>query len=104
MTDNITLFRSDISVTNTKNDLEKQLIDNYRLTTAEIFYHLPDHPSVLQTFIWQNYDLAPKFPELRDFLGFWGDEIDGKLHSVYVASKEFIETSGLFYTEGEFTV
>jgi len=42
----------------------------YRLTTAEIVYHLPDHPALLQTFIWQKFDLAPGFPELHKFLDF----------------------------------
>ena len=59
---------------------------DYRLTTAENFYHLPDHPGVLQTFIWQNFDLAPQFPELRRFLAFWRRELDGPLHSVRVAT------------------
>ena len=31
----------------------------YRLTTAEIIYHMPDHPSLLQTYVWQEFDLAP---------------------------------------------
>ena len=56
----------------------------YRLTTAEIVYHLPDHPALLQTFIWQKFDLAPDFPELRKFLEFWKENIEGKLHSVNV--------------------
>jgi uncharacterized protein Usg len=56
----------------------------YRLTTAEIIYHLPDHPDLLQSFIWQKFDLAPDFPELRRFLDFWKQNIDGKLHSVKV--------------------
>lgn len=57
----------------------------YRLTTAEILYHLPDHPALLQTYIWQNMDMAPRFPELRRFLDFWSREIEGKLHSIRVA-------------------
>lgn len=57
----------------------------YRLTTAEIIYHLPDHPHLLQSFIWQQLDLAPEFPVLRRFLDFWTHSIDGKLHSVKVA-------------------
>ena len=65
--------------------MQKRL-EGYRLTTAEILYHLPDHPGVLQTFIWQELDLAPLFPVLRKFLDFWEREIDGKLHSVRVAS------------------
>ena len=56
----------------------------YRLTTAEIIYRLPDHPALLQSFVWQKFDLAPDFPELRKFLEFWSREIDGKLHSVNV--------------------
>ena len=67
-----------------------QELQGYKLTTAQIFYHMPDHPSVLQEFIWQKYDLAPKFPKLFKFLDFWDREIDGSLHSVYVAKREII--------------
>jgi uncharacterized protein Usg len=63
---------------------------NYRLTTAEILYHLPDHPAILQTFVWQDYDLAPNFPVLRRFLDFWHRSLEGKLHSVKVASTSII--------------
>ena len=85
-------------------DLEKQLIAQYRLTTAEIYYHLPDYPEILQSYIWQDYDYAPKFPELRGFLDFWEHNIEGKLHSVYVASKKLV-TSGEFQHYGvEFTI
>ena len=56
--------------------LELQL-RGYRLATAEITYRLPDHPSLLQTFVWQHYDLAPEFPELRRFLDFWATHIEG---------------------------
>ncbi len=56
----------------------------YRLTTAEIIYRLPDHPALLQSFIWQKFDLAPEFPELQKFLEFWRQNIEGKLHTVNV--------------------
>jgi uncharacterized protein Usg len=65
--------------------LARQLAD-YRLTTAEILYRLPDHPGILQTYIWQELDIAPRFPVLRKFLDFWHRELDGKVHSVRVAS------------------
>jgi uncharacterized protein Usg len=65
-------------------DLKPELGD-YRLTTAEIIYHLPDHPALLQSFIWQKLDLAPDFPKLRRFLEFWSRNIEGKLHSVKVS-------------------
>jgi len=66
-------------------------LQGYKLTTAQIYYRMPDHPSVLQEFIWQHYDLAPKFPKLYNFLNFWEKKIDGPLHSVYVARKELLK-------------
>jgi uncharacterized protein Usg len=59
--------------------------EGYALTTAEILYHLPDHPHLVQTYVWQQYDVAPKFPALQQFLDFWNKNIEGKLHSVQVA-------------------
>jgi uncharacterized protein Usg len=59
-------------------------VRGYRLTTAEIIYRLPDHPVLLQSFIWQKFDLAPDFPELNKFLQFWRSNIEGELHSVNV--------------------
>ena len=47
-------------------DFRKQVL-GYGLTTAEILYRMPDHPSLLQTYVWQNYDLFPKFPALHGF-------------------------------------
>ena len=70
--------------------LARQLKD-YRLTTAEILYHMPDHPGILQSFIWQELDIAPRFPELRKFLDFWDRELDGRVHSVRVASASVIK-------------
>ncbi len=71
-------------------DFAKQLAD-YRLTTAEILYRLPDHPAVLQSYVWQDLDLAPQFPVLRKFLDFWEREIEGKLYEVRVASAGLIK-------------
>lgn len=70
--------------------LSLQLKD-YRLTTAQILYHLPDYPSVLQTYVWQKIDLPPEFPELRKFLDFWQQSLDGKLHSVRVMSARLVK-------------
>ena len=69
--------------------IELQL-KGYRLSTVEIVYHMPDHPSLLQTFIWQYMDLAPDYPELNKFLDFWRKNLDGALHSVRVMSKDII--------------
>lgn len=84
-------------------DLTLQLRD-YRLTTAEILYHLPDHPGVLQSYVWQDYDLAPRFPVLHRFLKFWDRTLDGRLHSVKVASAGLISPSELRHAAGLFTL
>ncbi len=70
-------------------DFQKQ-IDGYGLTTAEILYRLPDHPALLQAFLWQEYDKAPEYPVLRGFLDWWRREIEGVLHSVRVGHKALI--------------
>jgi uncharacterized protein Usg len=67
------------------------MVKDYRLTTAEILYHMPDHPSLLQTYVWQDLDISPKFPVLRKFLDFWESSLDGKLHSVKIASAKLIK-------------
>ncbi len=71
------------------------LLKDYRLTTAEILYHMPDHPGLLQTYLWQDFDTAPRFPVLRRFLDFWESKLDGRLHSVTVASRQLIRPSEL---------
>lgn len=80
--------------------LELQL-NNYRLTTAEILYRLPDHGRLLQTYVWQDYDLAPRFPVLQKFLDFWERTLDGKLHKVTVASVGLISPAELRYCGAE---
>ena len=82
-------------------DLRLQLF-NYRLTTAEILYHLPDHPSLLQSFVWQNMDLAPEYPILHRFLDFWVSNIEGKLHSVRVASVKLISPCEMRHINASF--
>ncbi len=74
----------------------------FSLTTAEILYRLPDHPAVLQTFIWQDYDVAPRFPKLVDFLHFWSTNLDGKLHRVRVTHSRLIEPAEFHFVDGKF--
>lgn len=79
-------------------------IPDWRLTTAEILYHMPDNPAVLQTFVWQKLDCAPAFPELSRFLDFWNREIEGPLHSVRVASAALTRPARLRYSSGQFVL
>lgn len=83
--------------------LSRQLQD-YRLTTAEILYHMPDHPGLLQTYIWQELDLAPRYPVLRQFLDFWSHNLDGKLHSVRVANLDLISPGSMRHVDALMTL
>ncbi|HWB45278.1 MAG TPA: usg protein [Hyphomicrobiaceae bacterium] len=76
----------------------------YSLTTAEILYRLPDHPSLLQSFIWQEYDLHPRFPRLKDFLQFWAHNLEGKLYRVTVAHKKLISPAELRLIGDDFRI
>ena len=84
-------------------ELDRQL-RGYRLTTAEILYHLPDHPSLLQSFTWQLLDIAPRFPELHRFLDFWSRDIDAVLHSVKVGATEVISGGDVRHHRHELTL
>ncbi|MBV8060846.1 MAG: Usg family protein [Alphaproteobacteria bacterium] len=84
-------------------DFTKQLND-YRLTTAEIIYHMPDHPSILQSYIWQELDLAPRFPELHKFLHFWETSLEGKLYRVKVACQKLIDRGDFKHVDHEIVI
>ncbi len=78
------------------------MMKGYGLTTAELFYHMPDHPHVLNTFIWQDYDLAPDHDKLLKFIGFWQEELDGPLHSVRFVHRKMISAGEWRNVTGEF--
>ena len=82
-------------------DFKRQLA-GYGLTTAHIFYRRPDHPWLLQSYVWQEYDLCPKFPELQRFLDFWTSKLEGPLHSVMVAHSGLIKPAELNAVDGVF--
>ncbi|MEQ9124850.1 MAG: Usg family protein [Alphaproteobacteria bacterium] len=82
-------------------DMEMQLL-GYRMTTAEILYHMPDHPHLLQSFVLQKFDHAPEFPVLRKFLTFWEHEIEARIHSVRVAATGLISPVEMRFADGEF--
>ena len=84
-------------------DLELQL-NGYGLITAHILYHLPDHPAVLQTYVWQQHDLAPEFPEMHRFLDFWRDTLDGRLHSVRYAYRRLVGPQEWRSLDGEMLI
>jgi len=82
-------------------DFRRQL-EGYGLTTANILYRRPDHPWLLQTYVWQDYDLCPAFPVLNKFLNFWLEQLEGPLHSVTVAHARLIKPAEIRAVDGEF--
>ncbi|HWA61706.1 MAG TPA: protein usg [Caulobacteraceae bacterium] len=66
-----------------------------RLTTAEVLYYMPDHPKLLQSFLWQTLDLAPGFPRVHRFLAYWRREIHAVIHSVNVTAAGLVAPARL---------
>ena len=82
-------------------DFKKQ-VQGYGLTTAQILYRRPDHRWILQTYVWQDYDLFPEFLQLQRFLDFWQRTLEGPLHSVQVAHSKLIKPAELRAIDGVF--
>ncbi|MFS2108645.1 usg protein [Sphingomonas sp. Sphisp140] len=77
-------------------------LNGHGLTTAEVRYFRPDAPSLIQLFVWQDYDLAPDFPALFGFLEHWHREIEAALHSVRIAHAHLIRPAEWRAVDGEF--
>jgi uncharacterized protein Usg len=78
------------------------MLRGYGMTTAEIYYRLPDYRSVINTFVWQHMDLAPDYPELFRFIEFWQGNIEGPLHSVRFTHRKLIAPGEWRNVVGEF--
>ena len=77
-------------------------LKGFSLTTAEILYRMPDHPSLLQSYIWQEYDLHPLFPKLKEFLDFWSKNLEGPLYRIRVAHKALVHPREYDFVSSEF--
>ncbi len=80
----------------------RKQLEGYGLTTAEILYRLPDHPALLQSYIWQDYDIFPDFPVLKKFLDFWKTSLEGPLFKVTVGHDRLIRPAELKAVGAEF--
>jgi uncharacterized protein Usg len=89
--------------TNVSSGFIKRL-SGYGLTTAEILYRMPDHPLVLQSFVWQDYDIAPEFPVLMKFLNFWREKLEGPLYSVRIGHCGLIKPAEINTVGREFHI
>ncbi len=86
-----------------KSDFE-MMLDGYGMTTAELFYRMPNHQSILQTYVWQHMDLAPNYPKLFEFVEFWKEKIVGPLHSVRFFRRKLISPGEWRNVTGEFHI
>ena len=66
------------------------MLAGHGLTTAQIYYRMPDYRTMIQSYLWQEYDLAPEFPKLHGFLDFWQENLDGPIHSVQFTHQQLI--------------
>ena len=66
------------------------------LTTIKVTYFLPDYNSILQEFVFQQYDTLPEYPKLKKFIRFWRKNIEAEIHRVDFSSMfseyKFVET------------
>jgi uncharacterized protein Usg len=74
-------------------------LQDYRLTTAEVLYQIPEYPDLLQSYLWQSLDRVPDFPKLNDFLSDWEKSLDGKLHSVRIGYVGIIQPEEWRYAD-----
>ena len=86
---------------NSETDL---MLQGYGLTTAQIYYRMPDFQNVLNTFLWQEYDLAPDYPKLFEFITFWRAKIEGPLHSITFTHRKMIAPGEWRNVAGEFPI
>ena len=80
------------------------MLKGYGLTTAELFCRIPDYRNVINSFVWQDCDLAPDCPQVFKFIEFWQERIDGPLHSVRFTHRKLIGPGEWCNMVGEFRV
>ena len=82
----------------------EMMLKGYGLTTAEFIYGMPDAPNVLNTFLWQDYDIAPDHPRLFRFIEFWQRDIEGPLKAVRFTHRKKLSPTEWRHVTGEFTI
>jgi uncharacterized protein Usg len=63
-------------------------IEDTKLVTCQVFYYMPMHRSLIQEFIFQDYDIIPIYPRMNRFLDFWRREIDAVIKEIYISEAD----------------
>lgn len=56
-----------------------------KLVTVDVFYYLPDYPSLINEFVWQCDDVVPNLPRVHRFLNYWKQNNLAVISQVLVA-------------------
>jgi uncharacterized protein Usg len=60
--------------------------------TVEVIYYIPDYSRIVNVFLWQTFDLRPKYPRIHTFLDFWRREIDAVIKEVVIFDMPDLDT------------
>lgn len=80
----------------------EQRLHGAGLLTADVTFYMPDHPGLVQSFVWQTLDRAPTFPRLAAFLDHWRREIEAMIHSIKIAHADWVGPAEIRAVDGEF--
>jgi uncharacterized protein Usg len=58
------------------------------LVTLDIYYWMPDYENILQRFVWQTFDVKPKYPRIHRFLDYWHNNIDAIVNEIRISESE----------------
>lgn len=87
--------------------VDRDFIDRLQgsgMLTTEILYYMPDHRSLLQSFVWQTLDVAPRFPRLQQFLDHWRREVDAIIHSIRIAHADWAGPATFRAVDGQWVL
>ena len=53
----------------------------------DVLYYIPQSV-ILQEFLWETEDEAPKCPRIHQFLNYWRSNLDAKIHTINICSSD----------------
>lgn len=80
--------------------LRQSPFNGFELVTTEVLYRMPDHPRVLNTFVWQTYDRPPALPRVQAFIHHWQAEIEAQIAQVRIACASLLQPRDLLHIDG----
>ncbi len=87
-------------------EMERQahILNFPHLVTMEVIYHMPDHPDILQSFLWQNEDIVPDYPKAKTFVEHWIENIEAKINRILLGHKQDTLPPEYLFADYEFNL